>query len=171
MSMQEVSGAKTETGHKNKDFGPSHAAHDWKDKNLVQEYLEVKNPFDYGQELCNVSDISVNVDSSEAIGENIISKIVGATAAGFSFKRKDQVVTMASKSAVKVEGEVGQVDPHSFKVLLLQGRATAPFHQFFLSQKDCCMSIKRQLLLMYFGLPFKTYYYYYSPNTCKLCSR
>ena len=83
MSMQQVSGAKTETGHQNKDFGPSHVARDWKDTNLVQEYLEERNPFDYGQELCNVSDISVNVDSSEAVGENVISKIVGATAAGF----------------------------------------------------------------------------------------
>ena len=51
MSMQEVSSAKTETGHQNKDFGPSHVAHDWKETNLVQEYLEERNPFDYGQEL------------------------------------------------------------------------------------------------------------------------
>ena len=58
MSMQEVSGAKTETGHQNKDFGLSHVASDWKDTNLVQEYIEERNPFDCGQELCNVSDIS-----------------------------------------------------------------------------------------------------------------
>ena len=145
--MQERSGAKTETGHQNKDFGPSHVACDWKDTNLVQEYLEERNPFDYGQELCNVSDISVNVDSSEAVGENIISKMVGATAADFSFKRKDQAVTMASKSAVKVGGEVVQVDPQ-----LLFQRATALFHRHFLSKKDCCMSLIRQLLLMHFGL-------------------
>ena len=114
--MQEVSGVKTETGPKNKDFDPSRVAHDWKDTNLVQEYLEERNPFDYGQELCNVSDgvhahASVNGDCSEAVGENIISKMVGATAADFSFKRKDQAVTMASKSAVKAGGEVVQVDP------------------------------------------------------------
>ena len=91
-------------------------ARDWKDTNLVQEYLEERNPFDYGQELSNVSDgvqahASVNGDCSEAVGENIISKMVGATAADFSFKHKDQAVTMASKSAVKVGGEVVQVDP------------------------------------------------------------
>ena len=163
MSMQEVSGAKTETGHQNKDFGPSHVACDWKDTNLVQEYLEERNPFDYGQELCNVSDgvhahASVNVDSSEAVGENIISKMVGATAAGFSFKRKDQAVTMASKFVVNVGGEVGQVDPQLL------------FQSLTIAGKDCCMSLKRQLLLMHFGLPYKTYYYYYSPNICKLCS-
>ena len=128
--MQEVFGAKTETetNHQNKDFGPSHVAHDWKDINLVQEYLEERNPFDYGQELCNVSDISVNVDSSEAVGENIISKMVGATAAGFSFKHKDQFVTMASKSAVKVEGEVGQVDPQLFfQSLTIAGKSNCTF--------------------------------------------
>ena len=128
MSMQEVSGAKTETGHQNKDFGPSHVAHDWKDINLIQEYLEERNPFDYGQELCNVSDISVNVDSSEAVGENIISKMVGATAAGFSFKRKDQAVTMASKFVVNVGGEVGQVDPQLlFQSLTIAGKSNCTF--------------------------------------------
>ena len=63
MSMQEVSGAKTETGHQNKDFGPSHVACDWKDTNLVQEYLEERNPFDYGQELCNV-ELIINLTNS-----------------------------------------------------------------------------------------------------------
>ena len=29
----------------------SHVARDWKDTNLVQEHLEDRNPFDYGQEL------------------------------------------------------------------------------------------------------------------------
>ena len=107
----------------------SRIAHDWKDTNLVQEYLEKRNPFDYGQELCNVSDgvhahASVNVDSSEAVGENIISKMVGATAADFSFKRKDQAVTMASKSAVKVGGEVVQVDPQLlFQRLTIAGKS------------------------------------------------
>ena len=117
-SMHEVSGVKTETGPQNKDFDPSRVARDWKDTNLVQEYLEERNPFDYGQELCNVSDISVNVDSSVAIGENIISKIVGATAA----------VTMASKSAVKVGGEVGQVDPQLlFQSLTIAGKSNCTF--------------------------------------------
>ena len=124
MSMQQVSGAKTETGHQNKDFGPSHVAHDWKDINLVQEYLEERNPFDYGQELCNVSDgvhahASVNGDCSEAVGENIIFKMVGATAAG---------LTMASKSAVKVGGEVGQVDPQLlFQSFTIAGKSNCTF--------------------------------------------
>ena len=138
--MQEVFGAKTETetetNHQNKDFGPSHVAHDWKETNLVQEYLEERNPFDYGQELCNVSDISVNVDSSEAVGENIISKMVGATAAGFSFKRKDQAVTMASKFVVNVGGEVGQVDPQLlFQSLTIAGKSNCTFPPMLFESK------------------------------------
>ena len=86
--------------------------------------------------MCNVSDISVNVDSSEAIGENIISKIVGATAAGFSFKRKDQAVTMASKSGVKVGGEVGQVDPQLlFQSLTIAGKSNCTFPPMLFESK------------------------------------
>ena len=97
----------------------SHVACDWKDTNLVQKYLEERNPFDYGQELSNVSDgvqahASVNGDCSEAVGENIIFKMVVATAAG---------LTMASKSAVKVGGEVVQVDPQLlFQRLTIAGK-------------------------------------------------
>ena len=127
MSMQQVSGAKTEIGHQNKDFGPSRVAHYWKETNLVQQYLEERNPFDYGQELCNVSDISVNVDSSEAVGENIISKMVGATAAG---------LTMASKSAVKVGEKVVQVDPQLlFQSLTIAGKSYCTFPPMLFESK------------------------------------
>ena len=90
--------------------------------------------------------------------------MVGATAADFSFKRKDQAVTMASKSAVKVGGEVVQVDPQLlFQRLTIAGKSnleeamtyelcTFPPALF----ENCCMSLKRQLLLMHFGLPYKT---------------
>ena len=69
---------------------------------------------------------SVNIDSSEAVGENIISKIVGATAPVFSFKQKDQAVAMAGKSADRKGQErwFKLTLNYSFKGLLLQARAT-----------------------------------------------
>ena len=69
---------------------------------------------------------SVNIDSSEAVGENIISKIVGATAPVFSFKQKDQAVAMAGKSADRKGQErwFKLTLNDSFKCLLLQARAT-----------------------------------------------
>ena len=54
--------------------------------------------------------------------------MVGATAADFSFKHKDQAVTMASKSAVKVGGEVVQVDPQLFfQSLTIAGKSNGTF--------------------------------------------
>ena len=54
---------------------------------------------------------TVNVDSAENIGIDIISKMEGISADNFSFKRKDQAITLACKSSVKVDGELVQVDP------------------------------------------------------------
>ena len=46
--------------------------------------------------------------------------MVGEKVQGFSFKRKDQAVTLASKSAVKVDGEPYQFDPQVlFQILAL----------------------------------------------------
>ena len=91
-------------------------ARDWKDTNLVKGFLEERNPFEHGPVLCNVADgvhahATVNVDDAEVIGDNILSKMVEVNADEFSFKRKDQAVTLASKSAIKVDGEAVQIDP------------------------------------------------------------
>ena len=88
---------------------------------LVQEFFKERNPFEYGPDLCNVANgvhahPTVNVDSAENIGIDIISKMEGISADNFSFKRKDQAITLACKSSIKVDGELVQVDPQ----LLLQ---------------------------------------------------
>ena len=54
---------------------------------------------------------SVNVEKAKTIGETIIEKMIGVKVSDYSFKRKDQAVTLASKAAVKVDGESIQVDP------------------------------------------------------------
>lgn len=52
--------------------------------------------------------------------------MVGEKVQGFSFKRKDQAVTLASKSAVKVDGEAFQFDPQ----VLFQRLALAGYGNF-----------------------------------------
>ena len=128
-SMQELSGLKTHTGEQNKDLGSSRVSRDWKDTNLVKQFFEERNPFEYEADLCNVADgvhgsTSVNVDNAETIGNQIISNMVGETVEKFSFKRKDQVVTLASKSALKIDGEAVHVDPQLlFQRLTLAGKS------------------------------------------------
>ena len=89
---------------------------DWKDTNLVKGFLEERNPFEHGPVLCNVADgvhahATVNVDDAKVIGDNILSKMVETNADEFTFKRKDQAVTLASRSSIREDGEAVQIDP------------------------------------------------------------
>ena len=52
----------------------------------------------------------INVENAKAIGECILEKMEGQKLSDFTFKRKDQAVTLATKNAVKVDGESIQVD-------------------------------------------------------------
>ena len=128
-TMQELSGLQTNTGEQNKDFGPSRMARDWKDIGLVRKFFEHQNPFEYGEILCNISNgvhahVSVNVDNAEDVGNSIIAKMVGTSADQFSFKRKDQVITLATKSSLKIDGETVQIDPQLlFQRLTIAGKS------------------------------------------------
>ena len=89
-------------------------ARDWKDTMIIKEFFKERNPIEYGSVLCNIANgvhagANVNVDNAEVIGNSILAKMVGEKVQGFSFKRKDQAVTLAS--AVKVNGEPYQFDP------------------------------------------------------------
>jgi hypothetical protein len=126
-TIQEISNTKIRTGEQNKDFGPSRIERDWKDTNLVRDYFKERNPFEYGPELCNIANgvhahASVNVDDAEVIGKNILSGMVGKNVTEISFKRKDQAVTLASKTSVKVGETSIQFDPQVlFQRLALAG--------------------------------------------------
>ena len=95
----------------------------------VKEFLQERNPFEYGPVLCNIVDgvhasSSVNADSALSLGKNIVSRMIGSNPKDFTFKRKDQAVTLASKSAVKLDGESVQVDPQLlFQRLTLAGKS------------------------------------------------
>ena len=98
-------------------MGLSRISRDWKDTCLVAEFLHERNPFDYGDVFCNIANgvhasPSVNCDNAKAIGESILEKMVGEKVSDFSFKRKDQAITMGAKNGVKVDGEIVRFEPH-----------------------------------------------------------
>lgn len=68
-----------------------------------------------------VADRSVNADNAKEVGDKIIKSIKSRTILDFSFKRKDQIVTMASKTSLKIDRETVHVDPQ----LLFQRCTTA----------------------------------------------
>jgi hypothetical protein len=52
----------------------------------------------------------VNVDKAKTIGNNILASMDGQTTAGYTFKKKDQAITLSTQSSVKIDGEAVQVD-------------------------------------------------------------
>ena len=79
------------------------------------DYLSQRNPFDSDPTLRNIStgvvaEARVNCDRSKEEGEKILKSLIGKNVHQHTFRKKDQVVTLASKTAVRLsDGEV-QVD-------------------------------------------------------------
>ena len=129
-AMQELTSTTQRSGEQNEEMGPSRVSRDWRDTQIVATFFEGRDPFAYGPILCNIANgvnaqASVNVENAEAVGYAIIEKMVGADVSDFSFKRKDQTITitLASKASVKVDGESIQVDTQLlFQRLVLAGR-------------------------------------------------
>ena len=74
------------------------------------------NPFVGGENLNNITSgmhaqATVNADNAIEVGSRILNQIDGISSADYTFKKKDQAITMASKNAVKVDGENIEVDP------------------------------------------------------------
>ena len=64
---------------------------------------------------------TVNVNTAEAGGGTILNSMDGKTSAEYTFRRKDQVVTLSTKFSVKIDDNEVQVDPQ----LLFQRLITA----------------------------------------------
>ena len=55
--------------------------------------------------------VTVNVELARDVGIKILNDMNGKTPANHSFKKKDQAITLAVKSSVKVQDDNLQVDP------------------------------------------------------------
>ena len=87
-----------------------------KDTKMLLNALADQNPFTAQQGLRNImngvhANDTVNVDDAKDIGQGILMSMTGKFVTEFAFKRSNQVVTLATKSSVKIDGEKIQVDP------------------------------------------------------------
>ena len=115
-AMEALTGVNFNTGEQNRDMTEARQARDWKDTLSVLAYLQERNPFDKDPSLRNIATGEhalsiVNVDTAQAVGTSILSSMDGHTPAEYTFKRKDQAVTLGVKSSVKIDGDQVQVDP------------------------------------------------------------
>ena len=115
-AMQELTGVNYSTGKQNKDMRKAIQARDWKDTLAVVQYLQGLNPFSNEPSMRNIATAVhahpiINVDTARSVGAAILKSMEGKTSDEHSFIRKDQVVTLGTKSSFKVDGVEAQVDP------------------------------------------------------------
>ena len=80
-------------------------------------FLRERNPFNNDEpqlrniETNAIGDKNVNVDKAKAIGQTIIKGMEGKKVTDFSFKRSSQVLTLGSKTSLKVDSDEISIDP------------------------------------------------------------
>ena len=111
-AMQEFTDQIVESNEQHKDMFDARIKRDDKDRTSFLDSLTERNPFESQNEksLRNIetgalADDRVNVDSAKYIGINIIADMEGKAVIDYTFKKKNQVVTLGSKHSVKVDGE------------------------------------------------------------------
>lgn len=133
--MQEVSGVGFYTSEQHKEETKTRRKRDQKD------VMKDQSPFAGDTNLRNietgvVADRSVNADNAKEVGDNIIKSIKSRTILDFSFKRKDQIVTIASKTSLKIDRNTVHIDPQ----LLFQRCTTEANGCLMTYQKYLCMN-------------------------------
>ena len=106
------------------------------------EFLESRNPFSDNCSLRSVATvinagITVNVDTTKYVGEDILTSMAQQKVLQHSFKKKDQAVTL-STSAVKVNNETIQIDPQLlFQRLMTSGTRNDQLEGIFQFELCC----------------------------------
>ena len=118
-AMQEFTEVTYATSDQHKEVSNSRIERDHNDSVKVAEYFLERFPFGQGRELINinngeVADSSTNVYQAEEVGKRMMKEIVSKSVFDYSFKKKDSVLTMSSKSMVTVDNERYSVDPQLF---------------------------------------------------------
>ncbi len=117
-SMQLVTGVSFTTSEQHKDSSKTRQSQDHRDTRKLLNFFQRRNPFSGGGALKSLSsgrtaDESVNVDTAKHVGQSILDGMTGSTVADIKFKKRDQAVTLATKSqsTVSFDGEPVNVDP------------------------------------------------------------
>ena len=80
---------------------------------------------------------TVDVDNAKAVGKGILDGMKGQSVVEYTFRRKNQAITMDIKSSVKIDGNTVQIDPQ-----LLFQRLTLVEYTFRRKNQAITMDIK-----------------------------
>ena len=114
-TMQDFTGTKYQTSDQHKDTAQAQITRDHSDGLKILQYLQKRDLFTAEENLINlatskVGDESVNMHQAVEIGEKLVCGMSNQLVFSFSFKRKDMVVLMKTKSSLSIEGEKIYVD-------------------------------------------------------------
>ena len=116
-AMQELTGELFVNSDQHKEAAATRIERDGKDRNTLLNFLRERNPFNNDEpqlrniETNAIGDKNVNVDKAKAIGQTIIKGMEGKKVTDFSFKRSSQVLTLGSKTSLKVDSDEISIDP------------------------------------------------------------
>lgn len=115
-AMQNPTDIVNNTSEQHKESTKARQERGHKDAHEIVTFLSLRNRFRADPSLRSittgiVAEDNVNADKAKEVGEKIPSSLRGKNVYDYSFRRKDQVVTMASKAAVKFDDGKIQVDP------------------------------------------------------------
>ena len=113
--FQELTGVKYNTSEQHKSISKSMQNCDTKDTCSIMQYIMHHNPSHDNPCLQSISTgvvaaDNINADCAKQVGEKIIKSIVGKNKTNITFKRKEQVVTLAN-SVIQIDNESINIDP------------------------------------------------------------
>ena len=126
-AMQEYTSVKYCSSNQHKDLSTARLERDISDTEKIINFLQSKSPFDQSDHTLHSIDTglvagdSVNVDNVAEVGDKILAGMLGQNILEYAFKRRDQVVTLATNTAVKTSNKTVLIDPQ----LLFQRLVTA----------------------------------------------
>jgi len=123
-AMQKLTEADYVTSDQHKDATPARQSRDYKDTRSLLDYLQHRNPFEHDSSLQSIgtgviAESTVNADKAKEVGPKIIQSMARKNVSDFTFKKKDRVVTMDSKSCAEIDGQSLPFDPQLFIQRLL----------------------------------------------------
>jgi len=100
-AMQQLTNVALETSEQHKDLSVARKVRDASDVDKLITFLNERNPFKEASSLYNVVtgvEASKDVDKAMDIGSKVVTEMIRQTVSDYTFRKKDQVVTMDSRS-------------------------------------------------------------------------
>ena len=143
------------TSDQHKEVSHARKERDKKDITSILSFLTDRNPFLDDPSLRNIdtgttADSRVNADRTKEIGTNIIQSMSGQNILNFTFKRSQQVITLSTKTSIKIDGEPIQVDPQ-----LLFQRLTTTANTLFDIWLRTILVLRRETRCRHIGYSYR----------------